>query len=231
MRKTVFANEEYYHIYNRGVDKREVFLDEEDFLRFLKNLREFNSKLIREAREVRSKFSELSSGAPELSSENLEPLVEIVAYCLNPNHYHLILKQNFEKGIEKFMHKLSTGYTNYFNKKYNRSGSLFQGRFKAIHIDSNEYLLHLSVYVNKNHFIHNYNSNGRSASTSLQAEWRYCSALDYLGKRNGKLCKKEIILDQFASKSELSSEKYAQFLNANADYFRDKKELERYLLE
>jgi putative transposase len=227
MRKTVFANNEYYHIYNRGVDKREVFLDEEDSLRFLRNLREFNNKLIREARDARSKFSELSSGAPELSSENLEPLVEIIVYCLNPNHYHLILKQNSEKGIERFMHKLSTGYTNYFNKKNKRSGALFQGRFKAIHIDSNEYLLLLSAYINKNYFIHGYEIS--------PSDWPYCSALDYLGKKNGTLCKKEIILDQFAvAKSELNSENYenyAQFLDVNANYFKDKKDLEKYILE
>ena len=77
-------------------------------------------------------------------------LVEIVAYCLNPNHYHLIVKQISEKGIERFMQKIGTGYTNYFNKRYERSGALFQGKFKSIHIDSNEYLLHLSVYVFEN---------------------------------------------------------------------------------
>jgi putative transposase len=223
MRKTVFANEQYYHIYNRGVDKREVFLDEEDYLRFLTCLREFNNELIREAREARRKFSELSSGAPELSSENfsleeVQPLVEIIVYCLNPNHYHLMLKQLVENGIKIFMHKLGTGYTNYFNKKYNRSGSLFQGPFKAIHIDSNEYLPHLSVYINKNYFIHGYDKSkfleakpplGGLASKNSPSEWKYCSVLDYLGKRNGTLCKKEVILDQFAvTTSELSSERF-----------------------
>jgi len=77
-------------------------------------------------------------------------LVEIIVYCLNPNHYHIILRQVSEGGVSKFMLKLSSGYSSYFNKKNKRSGSLFQGRFKAVHIDSNEYLLYLSAYVNKN---------------------------------------------------------------------------------
>jgi putative transposase len=216
MRKFIFANEEYYHIYNRGVDKREAFLDDYDYVRFLKNLREFNSELIREERLRRSEFDSDS----ESNSE--DQFVDIVAYCLNPNHYHLILKQNKEKGIERFMQKIGTGYTNYFNKKYKRSGSLFQGKFKGIHIDSNEYLLYLSAYVNKNNFIHNYLDNNKNEKNG---EWRYCSSLDYLGKRNGILCNKKIILDQFAESE------YEDFLNKNALYLREKKELSKYCLE
>ena len=229
MRKTIFANGEFYHIYNRGVDKREVFLDEADYLRFLKNLREFNINLIR---EMRAKLSELNSES-ELSSG--EQLVVIIAYCLNPNHFHLILKQISEKGIEKFMHKISTGYTNYFNKKYKRSGALFQGRFKAINVDSNDDLLYLSAYVNRNYFIHGYQGE------ISQGDWKYCSAIDYLGKRKGTLCDKKIILDQFSVelKSELNSvpelssdfNEYMVFLNVNAVYLKEKKELEKYLLE
>jgi putative transposase len=198
MRKTIFANEEYYHIYNRGVDKREVFLDDQDYVRFLKNLREFNSELIREERErISIKNNQNQTKYTELSSGNSgDAFIDIIAYCLNPNHYHLILKQKNNKGVERFMHKISTGYTNYFNKKYDRNGSLFQGPFKAIHINSNEYLLYLSAYVNRNNFIHGYQKN---------EEWKYSSVLDYLGKRNGTLCLKNIILDQFSLKSELSS--------------------------
>jgi len=78
----------------------------------------------------------------------VDKLVDVVCYCLNSNHYHMILKQKSNDGIKKFMHKLGTSYTMYFNKKLKRSGSLFQGKFKSIHIDSNEYLLYLSAYVN-----------------------------------------------------------------------------------
>ncbi|MDR3558802.1 MAG: transposase, partial [Candidatus Pacebacteria bacterium] len=156
-----------------------------------------------------------------LASQRLnlrKPLVDIIAYCLNPNHYHFILKQNKDKGIEKFMQKLSTSHTMYFNKKYQRSGALFQGRYKSIHIDSNEYLLYLSCYVNANHFIHGYNS---------VEDWPYCSYPDYLGKRNGKLCGKEMILGQFDN----DFSQYEKYLNDNALHFKEKKEMEKYILE
>ena len=220
MRKTIFANEEYYHIYIRGVDKRDVFLEDFDYVRFLTSMREFNvTNPIGSLYEIKLKSQkDLGSKSPNSKGllESKSELVEIIAYCLNPNHYHFILKQKSERGIEKFMHKVSMGYTNYFNKKNARSGSLFQGPFKSIHIDTNEYLLHLSAYVNKNNFIHGYNDKN----------WQYSSYLDYIGKRNGKLCNKEIILGQFKDEKE-----YADFIDRTGEYFKDKKEMEEYWLE
>lgn len=222
MRKIEFANEEYYHIYNRGVDKRDVFLDAIDYERFLLAMNLLNDErdgLMLEWRDIkrsdpRAKLLDFQ----ELSSRK-NPKVEIVAYCLNPNHYHFILKQLRKGGIKEFLHKVSTSYTNYFNVKYKRSGSLFQGPFKAVHIDSNEYLLYLSAYVNKNNFIHGYNKNDN---------WRYSSLPDYLGKRNNNMIsvKKDIILKQFKNIAE-----YKEFLKNNALYMREKKELEKYLIE
>ncbi len=230
MRKTTFANGEYYHIYNRGVDKREVFLDEADFERFLICLREFNcveavgglyEKYLRDKR-MHNKSGVESGGSNSIMEVEppLSQLVEIVCYCLSPNHYHFILKQLVDDGIKKFMHKIGTAYPMYFNKKNERSGALFQGRFKAIHVDSNDYLLYLSAYVNRNYFIHGYHGE------ISQGEWKYCSALDYLGKRNGTLCKKGVILDQFRNVKD-----YEIFLNDNALHLKEKKELEKYLLE
>lgn len=218
MRKIAFANNEYYHIYNRGVDKREVFSCDLDYARFLDSLVEFNfvipsgglyEKYLQEKRtsNVHSRH---------LMSRNSK-LVEIIAYCLNPNHYHLILKQIENKGIEKFMQKLGNGYSKYFNHKYKRSGVLFQGVFKSAHIDSNEYLLLLSAYVNANHEIHDYS----------EKDWLYSSLLDYTGKRDGKLCSKEMILGQFDS----NFGEYEKYVKNNTDYFREKKELEEYILE
>lgn len=219
MRKTEFANNEYYHIYNRGVDKREVFLDEEDYERFLTSMREFNR--IDPIGSLYEKYlAEEKRGLSPHKGDlvpTLTPLVEIVAYCLNPNHFHVILRQLSEGGISKFMLKLSSGYSSYFNKKYKRSGSLFQGPFKSIHIDSNEYLLYLSVYVNKNNFIHGYNT----------GDWKYSSLLDYLEKRHGTLCNKEPILVQFDN----NIEKYKEFLDNNALHLKEKKESAKYLLE
>ena len=225
MRKVELKNGEYYHIYNRGVDKRDVFLDECDYVRFLVSMHEFNAadpigslfeKDLREKREAVKGSSTPFGPGVELPGERL---VEIIAYCLNPNHYHFILKQIHDKGIEKFMQKLGTGYTNYFNKRQKRSGSLFQGKFKSVHIDSNEYLLYLSAYVNKNNFIHGY--------TDDSSEWKYASMLDYLGKRDGKLCNKDAILVQFDN----NFEHYSEFMDVHALRFKENKEMSKYTLE
>lgn len=222
MRKTEFKNGQCYHILNRGVDKRNVFLNNNDYVRFITGMSEFNNDSTYEQRtyERNLRLRELSSKTWEPGSfswDGMEKLVDIVCYCANPNHYHFILKQLKKDGIKIFMHKIGTGYTNYFNKKYKRAGSLFQGPFKAIHIDSNEYLLYLSAYVNKNNFIHGYNKKG---------DWKYSSLLDYLGKRDGKLCNKKMILGQFKN-----IEEYAKFMEVNALYLKEKKEMAKYILE
>ena len=228
MRHTEFANDEYYHIYNRGVDKRAVFLGEEDYGRFLIGMKEFNRKDVigslyeKYLREKKMTEIERKNGSSTSIMEvelPFFPLVEIICYCLNPNHYHLILKQSEEKGIEKFMHKLGTSYTKYFNHKYSRSGSLFQGRYKSIHIDSNDYLLYLSAYLNANNFIHGY--------SEKPDDWAYSSYLDYVDKRAGKLCKKEIILAQF----DHNFSEYEKYITDNALQLREKKEIEKYILE
>lgn len=140
MRSTIFANNEYFHVFNRGVDKRVIFQDRADYQRFLLGLREFNTM---------ERIFHLKNFETKLQ-ENKQPLVEIVAYCLMPNHFHLLLKQVTDGGVSKFLHKLLIGYTQYFNKRYERSGVLFQGTFKAKHVQNNIYLLHLSRYIHLN---------------------------------------------------------------------------------
>jgi REP element-mobilizing transposase RayT len=194
MRKEPLVNNEYYHIYNRGVDKRNIFLDKYDFLRFLQGMKEFNSvdpigSIYRNAFNRRNK--KLSDPTTKLLKE--DPLVEIVCYCLNPNHYHIILKQVSDNGISSFMKKLGGGYSRYFNEKHGRVGSLFQGRFKAVYINSNEYLLYLSSYVNLNNKVH-----------SLDISRTFSSWNKYTADcvKYPSFCKKEIILSQFKTKKE-----------------------------
>ena len=221
-RRINFANDEFYHIFNRGVDKRDIFSNARDYDRFLVSMDLLNDK----ADGLMIEWRDYKKGNPKKSLDDFlkgtfskrEPLVEILAYCLNPNHYHFILKQIEDRGIERFLHKLGTSHTKYFNKKNKRIGALFQGVFKSVHIDSNEYLLYLSAYVNKNNFIHGY---------SPDDSWPYSSLVDYLdARKNGLVKNKGIILGQFDNISQ-----YKKFLNNNARHFKEKKELERYLLE
>lgn len=221
MRKIIFANGEHYHIFNRGVDKREIFSNIQDYERFLLSMNLLNDKydgLMIEWRDFKKSNPKTTlNDFLKLGFRKREPLVEIIAYCLNPNHYHFILKQIMDKGTEKFLHKIGISHAKYYNEKYRRSGSLFQGAYKAIMINSNEYLLYLSAYVNRNNFIHGYSKN---------EIWNYSSLPDYLGIRNNELVNKNIILGQFKNINE-----YNNFSRDNALYMKNKKELEKYLIE
>lgn len=193
MRKTVFFDGEYYHIFNRGVDKRQIFLEQNDIDRFFQSMREFNVlEPIGSIYEnsFKNPLGGSTSKSDVLGEEN--KLVEFVAYCLNPNHYHFILKQSADRGIEKFMQRLGTGYTMFFNEKYDRSGALFQGKFKAVHIDSNEQLLYTSAYVNLNDRVHQL---GGSTSKSSWGEYNK-------RETENNFCMTDIILSQFGDKNE-----------------------------
>jgi len=186
MRKTKFQNEYYYHIYNRGVDKREIFCDGKDYLRFLRGLREFNqintieslyrNDQLKRQEQKETEFLRLLSN--RRNSVSSPPLIQIISYCLNPNHYHLLLKQKQENGVIRFMHKVGLAYTKYFNNKYKRSGSLFQGKYKLRVIKTEGQLLYTSAYINGNSEIH---------KIKKAISWQYSSYLDYLGKRPGTL--------------------------------------------
>lgn len=205
-----FDTNEYYHIYNRGNNKRPVFLEPSDYIRFIESMAQFNT-----INPIGSLYANSFNKSRQLRSSTPK-LLEIICYCLNPNHFHLILLQLVNNGMTKFMHRLGTGYTNYFNNKYEGSGSLFQGRYKSIHIDSNEYLLHLSSYINLNDKVHSLrNSNSKSS-------WN-----EYVNPNfEDKLCDKKIILSQFKNISE-----YKKFALESLETIKNKRDMDNLLLE
>ena len=147
-RKIVFANGEYYHLFNRGVERRLVFTNKREFLRAvdLVNFYRFDKPPLRY-----SKFLALSEELkPNFLASLDEKIVEVIAFCLMGNHFHFLVKQVRDNGISKFMANFMNSYTKYFNTKYQRVGPLFQGAFKAVHIESDEQLLHLSRYIHLN---------------------------------------------------------------------------------
>lgn len=212
MRKIRFTNGEFYHAYNRGVEKRTIFTQESDFDRFIQSMQEFNSI------EPIDSIYACSFGDEKRKRRRL-PLVNLICYCLNPNHYHLMMEQLVDGGISEFMKRLGGGYTNYFNNKYNRAGVLFQGKFKANHINSNEYLLHVSTYINLNNRVH------RIPNDVSKSSWgEYCNS----GKM--EICKKDIILSQFKNRTE-----YKNFAESSLQDILERKqrrkELAQMLLE
>lgn len=150
MRKTLFSNNHFYHIYNRGVDKRKIFNSDNDRFRFLKTLQILNDTKATYL-DLRLVLNPIVNQSLALTKdEERNPWVRIHAFCLMPNHFHFLIEQATDKGITKFLHKISTSYTKYFNLKNKRTGRLFEGTFKAILIEKDEYLLHLSRYIHLN---------------------------------------------------------------------------------
>lgn len=217
MRKSKLSDGEYYHIFNRGVDKRTIFEDENDFGRFCISMDLLNNEqdgLMDRWRDFRkcvpkAQLSEFKE--KHLNLKDQKSLVGIVAFCLNPNHYHMLLRQKGEKGIEKFMHRLGTSYTKYFNEKYDRSGSLFQGRFKSTHINSNPLLFYLSAYVNCNSEIH---------GVAKAKNYRWCSFGDYLGVCDnfGEILRKNLLTENFRKAGD-----YEKFAVEHIKHFRERK--------
>lgn len=180
-RNIIFSENEFYHIYNRGNDKRIIFFDESDRQRFQLLLYVANSEMpvqiTRQGRTLTDLFL----------IERGEPLVDIGAYCLMPNHFHLLLRERKEGGISMFMQKVLTGYTMYFNKKNERIGALFQGKFRATHVHRDEYLKYLFAYIHLNPvkiFDPLWKENGikeRVKAEEFLLGYMYSSYVDYCG--------------------------------------------------
>lgn len=217
MRKIKFAPGEIYHIYNRGVDKRRIFMEEADMWRCLQGLCLFNNKknasnILWQIEKGRSRVS-LRILKDYIIKEGREPIVRILAYCLMPNHYHLLVEELEEGGITKFMHKFG-GYTFYFNKKYQRSGSLFEGPFGAVLVEDDIQLQYLLVYINvinpgqlvesklKKEGIRDVEAVIKAAD-----EYLWTTHQEYSGKRDSIIIDKGILGEIFPD-----SEKYRDFV-------------------
>jgi putative transposase len=221
MRKVIFSEGEYYHIFNRGVDKRDIFMEQFDIKRFLESISEFNSLAPIGSLYEKTRVNKFGSPTPKKTeaAQAREPrLVEMICYCLNPNHYHLLVKQVSERGVQKFMQKVGTGYTNYFNEKYRRSGALFQGKYKAVHVKNNEQLLHTSVYVNLN------NKFGSPTPTLSASSWQEYSNPPARSGGGAGLCARETILEQFRNPAA-----YVSFAESSLGQIMERKRQEKEL--
>jgi putative transposase len=198
-RKISLMNGEYYHVYNRGVDKRSLFSDSGDLRRFFRSIKEFNViEPIQGLHRIDNSSKELRGLTTQ---ETGQKLVNIICYCINLNHFHFLLKQEVNNGISEFMKRLGGGYTRYFNIKHDRSGSLFQGTFKSSHISSDEHLLRMSAYVNLNFKVHNYNLRG--LTTQVMSSWgEYAGGIGSISNvtKENSICDTSVIMKYFKTK-------------------------------
>lgn len=149
-----YIEDGYYHLYNRGVEKRKIFLDEQDYAVFLSYLKEYllpkdTDFLQEQLISPTASREEKEKARKALRMNNFSDGITLLAYCLMPNHFHFFLKQTHPNTIDTFMNSLGTRYSMYFNKKYDRVGSLYQDVYKAAQIISETHYLHLSRYIHK----------------------------------------------------------------------------------
>lgn len=186
----------------------QIFSNDSDYRRFLRIIQYY------QIAGVKPKFSLFN---PKIHTVNREKkIVEIICYCFMPNHFHLLLQQVQDSGITEFMGKVSNSYTRYYNTKYDRVGPLLQGEFKAVHVEDDEQVLHLSRYIHLNPLVGN-------VVKDLDS-YPWSSYQDYL--MNTRICSKEKVLSHFTSAQE-----YKQFVLDREDYGRQLKYLKHQLLE
>jgi len=186
-----YVEQGYYHVYNRGVEKRKIFLDDQDYRVFLHLLKTYLSPLSPDQPSQKAGPFGFVKVRPSLSGLHEE--VKLLAYCLLPNHFHLLLRQITKDGMKKFVGALSTTYVLYFNRKYERVGPLFQDRYKAAWVGEGDagdrYLLHLSRYIHLN-------PKFELAGTN-PVSWPYSSYQYYLGQKSARWVNPQPILNYF----------------------------------
>jgi REP element-mobilizing transposase RayT len=163
---------EIYHLYNRGNNRQDIFAERENYVFFLRRVRTY---LVGQYQT-----SEVS--------ETLGVWTTIIAYCLMPNHFHLLVRPHDDQ-LSRRMQRLLISYTKAMNHRYRRVGALFQGQFRAVHVDQDPYLLHLSRYIHLNPVV--------AGLAARPQDWEFSSYRDTIGLRQGTLPKPEIVLSQF----------------------------------
>lgn len=202
-RKDPIVTDHIYHIFNRGVNKADIFFRDEDYSRFLKVAIHYKTSSVKFSDILPDTVSgEAGSGEAGVGES---ARVKILAYCLMPNHFHLLIKQLADNGISSYMRHLANSYSHYVNIKYERVRPLFQGRYKNVLIETDEQLVHLSRYIHLNPLVSN-------LVTQLK-NFKWSSYLDYIHDLKTDFCDTDLVLAYFKSRQD-----YERFVLDQADY-------------
>lgn len=206
-----FAENCYYHVFNRGVEKRAIFLDEQDYRIFLYYLSVYTSPLDK----ILLEYPVLP---PRLQCKNLHDEIKIISYCLMPNHFHLLLQQVSVDGVSKLLKQLTNAYTFYFNHKYKRVGGLVQGSFKAVLIETDEILLHISRYIHLNPLV--------AEIVDNLNDYKWSSYREFIIPKSAGMCFVEPILSNFTTENS-----YEKFVLDQIEYARSLEQSKHLLLD
>lgn len=207
----------YYHVYNRGVEKRNIFLDDQDYRAFLYLLKFYLSPLstLGSNKHPLVNLTEFNPVRPRQLA-NLYGKVELHCFCLMPNHFHLLLKQNDLTGMPDLLRRLLTTYVMYFNRRYDRVGHLFQGTYKGVLISDESYLLHLSRYLHLNPV---------DMTRSHPVSYPYSSYSYYLGKKKADWLKTYLISSFFKGNKTTIVKNFGSYREFVEEYEEDSKEI------
>lgn len=200
-----YVENSYYHLYNRGVEKRKIFMNEQDYGVFLSYLKEYlmpkGEKELREKlTDTNLSYKERDKILKQLMLNNFADEITLLAYCLMPNHFHFFVKQKNAGSIDVFMNSLCTRYTMYFNRKYKRVGPLYQGVYKAVQVTTDEQYIYLTKYIHKQ----------AQASNGKFLVDQPSSYLEFLGKRKSLWVKPDEVLSYFSKNNPVVS--YKEFV-------------------
>lgn len=216
-RTKVYVDNSYYHIYNRGVEKRLIFQDSQDYGVFLSYLKDYlvprdEKNLLEKLSDKTLSYKEKDNIIKLLRLNNFYNEITLLAYCLMPNHFHFFIKQKSALSIDKFMQSLATRYTMYFNRKYKRVGFLYQDTYKAVLLENEQQFFYLSKYIHKQAVIRQ-TPQGRT----LQGWKKQPSSYpEYLGIRKTKWIHPEEVLNYFSKINPKLS--YKSFVEEKDDY-------------
>ena len=210
--------EEFYHVFNKGITSQSIFTNKSDYQRGEDSLLYYKhiNPPVKYSRLFSLHQDDRNDLLNQLEKEK-QNLVDLICYCFLSNHFHLLLKQLVDNGISQYLSNFTNSYTRYFNTRYERSGPIFQGKFKAVHIESNEQLLHISRYIHLNP----YSSSIVSSIEQLKA-YPYSS----LAKLSTSKVESSLITDQFENINE-----YYKFVIDNADYQKQLQAIKKLTLE
>lgn len=222
VRRFPLVTKEIYHIFNRGIDRRTTFIDSKAYQRALLTMEYYQ---VKSPPLKLSRFLTLPTEESKLQREKInmeeENLAAIIAFCFMPNHFHFLLKQLVEGGISRFMSNFQNSFTRYFNTRQERVGPIFLGQFKAIRIESEEQLLHVSRYIHLNPY-----SSSLVKSAKALEDYPWSSLGEYLRPSEGGACEKEVVLSSFKDEGE-----YRKFVFDQADYQRNLDGIKHLLFE
>ncbi|OGM14318.1 hypothetical protein A3A76_00025 [Candidatus Woesebacteria bacterium RIFCSPLOWO2_01_FULL_39_23] len=188
-RVKTYVEDAYYHVFNRGVEKRTIFEDDNDYSLYLHLLKYYLSPENQGLFHPSENYATYNIIRPRPLT-NLSNEIDLLAYCLMPNHFHLLIKQKTKNGMTKLLRSISTTYAMYFNKKYDRVGPLFQGRYKAALVDNDNYLIHISRYIHLNPL-------DLALTGTDPVNYPYSSFAYYVGKKQADWLKPNKVLELF----------------------------------